>query len=321
MGFTPQKVTDDQAFWNILLYADSGAGKTVYALKDKRVLVLAPEDGGLMSAARMGTEADKIPVNDWEDMQKANDDLWSDEGLEQLKEYDVLVVDSLTEMDAMIMRYILKKTREVKLAKDTDPDTPWIDDYGKRNILLEKMVRSLNDLPINVFYTALPRIAEDPDGKEFVVPMLGGNKPTDYRFSMKIVALMTSFGYMRVEEIKMAAATDEEPNKTRKVKQRVIYWEDTSFSKGKDRTLALTPKTVNFTMQHMRLCIEGKLDRNGKPAKQAQAKEASLKRHPANQPAPEKASPPASPKSDEGVESEGQGANGKETVSLAPVEP
>lgn len=262
-----QKVVSKKRPWNILLVADSGWGKTVYALKDKRVLVLAPgaEDDGLESAARLGTDADQIEVDEWEDMIKANDDLWSDDGIEWLQEnYDTLVVDSLTEMDSMIMRYIARMTRDKKLAKDTDPDDPWIDDYGKRNILLERMVRSFNDLPVNVFYTALPRTAEDPDGKEFMVPMLGGNKATDYRFSMKIAALMTSFGYGRMELQKVPAPTEAEPNKVRNVKQRVVYWEDTSFSKGKDRTISLAPKTVNFTMMHMRLCIAGVIDREGK---------------------------------------------------------
>jgi hypothetical protein len=262
-----QKVVSKKRPWNILLYADSGWGKTVFALKDKRVLVLAPgaEDDGLESAARMGTEAEQIEVDEWEDMIKANDDLWSDDGIEWLQEnFDTLVVDSLTEMDSMIMRYIARMTRDKKLAKDTDPDDPWIDDYGKRNILLERMVRSFNDLPVNVFYTALPRTAEDPDGKEFMVPMLGGNKATDYRFSMKIAALMTSFAYGRMELQKIPSPTEEEPNKVRNVKQRVVYWEDTSFSKGKDRTISLAPKTVNFTMAHMRLCIAGVIDREGK---------------------------------------------------------
>lgn len=267
-----QKVVSKKRPWNILMFADSGAGKTIYGCKDKRVLVLAPgaEDDGLESAARMGTEAEQVEVNEWEDMIVANDDLWSEDGIEWLQEnYDVLFIDSLTEMDSMIMRYIARKTYDKKVAKDTDPDDPWIDDYGKRNILLERMVRSLNDLPINVFYTALPRVAEDPDGREFVVPMIGGNKPTDYRFAMKIVALMTSYGYMRVEETKVPAPTDDKPDATKKVKQRVIYWEDTSFSKGKDRTLQLTPKTINFNMGIMRAVIDGRLgkDANGNAVK------------------------------------------------------
>ncbi|AZS12615.1 Sak4-like ssDNA annealing protein [Mycobacterium phage DrLupo] len=302
---TTKKVKDNVKHWNFLLYADSGAGKTVYALKKggKRILVMAmgAEDDGLMSAARLGTEADQIETNEWEDVMKANNDLWSPEGLEWLQDnYDILVIDSLTEMDSMIMRYILRMTREQKLSKDTDPDQPWIDDYGKRNIILEKFVRSMNDLPINVFYTALPRIAEDPDKKEFVVPAIGGNKPTDFRFAMKIVSLMTSYGYMRVEEVTEPAPTEDDPERKRKVKQRVIYWEDTSFSKGKDRTVSLTPKTVNFNIQKMALCIEGRIDRDGKP-KQAERRPAVKAVAP-----PKKAAPQASPAPAKAVESKSE---------------
>ncbi|AAN02129.1 Sak4-like ssDNA annealing protein [Mycobacterium phage Barnyard] len=291
-----KKVKDNVKHWNFLLYADSGAGKTVYALKKggKRILVMAmgAEDDGLMSAARLGTEADQIETNEWEDVMQANNDLWSDEGLAWLQEnYDILVIDSLTEMDSMIMRYILRMTREAKIAKDTDPDQPWIDDYGKRNIILEKFVRSMNDLPINVFYTALPRIAEDPDKKEFLVPAIGGNKPTDFRFAMKIVSLMTSYGYMRVEEVTQPDPTDAEPERKKKVKQRVIYWEDTSFSKGKDRTVSLTPKTVNFNIQKMAACIEGKIDNTGKPKNRTAAEPAKKAAAPAVKKAPAQASP------------------------------
>jgi hypothetical protein len=331
------KVKDESKFWKILLYADSGAGKTVYALKDKRVLVLAigAENEGLMSAARMGVEAEKIVAKTWDELILHNNDLWSDEGVEWLAEnFDVLVIDSLTEADSQCMLYILRKTREQKLAKDTDPDQPWIDDYGTRNRLLEKLVRSLNDLPINVFWTSLPRTAEDPDGKEFMVPMLGGNKATDFRFSMKLAALMTSFGYMRVETLQVPAPTEEKPEATRKVKQRVIYWEDTSFSKGKDRTIALAPKTINFTMQHMRLCIAGKIDNTGKkivtesvenptPAKKAPAKKAAQQASPppvkAVASAPEtkpepKAATPAAPEPKENVDNDA----GIDLVSVEP---
>jgi hypothetical protein len=311
---TTKKVSDNKKHWRILLYADSGAGKTVYALKkgNKRILVMAmgAEDDGLMSAARIGTDADQIETNQWEDVMKANNDLWSPEGLAWLEEnYDILVIDSLTEMDSMIMRYILRMTKEQKLAKDTDPDQPWIDDYGKRNIILEKFVRSMNDLPINVFYTALPRIAEDPDKKEFVVPAIGGNKPTDFRFAMKIVSLMTSYGYMRVEEVQEPAPTEDDPERKRKVKQRVIYWEDTSFSKGKDRTVSLTPKTINFNMQKMALCIEGRIGNDGKPkgtgsqpavkkAAPAAKKVAPPAQKPADRPSPE---PPKAVESNKGA--------------------
>jgi hypothetical protein len=160
----------------------------------------------------------------------------------------------------------------------------------------------MNDLPINVFYTALPRIAEDPDKKEFVLPAIGGNKATDFRFSMKIVSLMTSFGYMRVEETTEPAPTDEDPERKRKVKQRVTYWEDTSFSKGKDRTVSLTPRTVNFNIQKQALCIDGKIDNTGKPKGATGTRPAVKAAAPAAAPA-KKAAPQTSPPPVKAVES------------------
>ena len=55
-------LADDIPKWNILIHADSGAGKTVLAGSDDRVLFLAPEDSGTLSALRMGSAAQKIKV-------------------------------------------------------------------------------------------------------------------------------------------------------------------------------------------------------------------------------------------------------------------
>ena len=55
-----ESASSDEPYSNLLIYADSGAGKTVFAGSDDRVLFLAPEDEGLLSAIRMGTKADKL---------------------------------------------------------------------------------------------------------------------------------------------------------------------------------------------------------------------------------------------------------------------
>lgn len=289
-----KKVQDVTKFWNLLLYADSGAGKTIYALRKgpKRLLVLAigAEEDGLMSAAKFGTDADMIEAKTWQDVIGAVRDLGSPEGQQWLRDnYDVLAVDSLTEADSAIMKYILAQTKDVKLAKDTDPEVPWIDDYGTRNRLLEKFVRALNDLPINTFYTALARAGMDADKRQFVVPMIGGNKETDFRFSMKIASLMTGFGYMRVEENLRPAPTEEAPDAKVRVRERITYWDDTSFSKGKDRTFALTSPTgvVNNNIQKMCLMIEGKIDQQGNKLQPKTAARTATKA------APKKVTPPA----------------------------
>jgi hypothetical protein len=128
-------------------------------------------------------------------------------------------------------------------------------------------VRGFNDLPINVLWTATTKKVEDADSNEFLVPDVQGK---DYGVAMKMVALMTSYGYMRTEIHDVSDPTEDDPKRTKPVKRRVIYWEDTGTIRGKDRTCSLAPFTVNMTLQQMRRCIAGELIRGkdgriGKP--------------------------------------------------------
>lgn len=250
-------LADDVPKWNILIHADSGAGKTVFAGSDDRVLFLAPEDSGTLSALRMGSAAQKIRVRHWNDLREAVEYL--EDNPDVLATYDVLAVDSLTEMQKMCMSAILENARSERLSKGQDPDAPQIQDYGKLHVLFENLVRRINELDINVLYTALSRKVEDADHNEFLVPEITGK---DYGVAMKIVALMTSYGHMRVELVEIPAPTAENPDLTKMVKRRTIYWEDTGTIRAKDRTTRLAPFTVNAKLKQVRLAIDGTLKRN-----------------------------------------------------------
>ena len=254
-------LADDIPKWNILIHADIGAGKTVLAGSDDRVLFLAPEDSGTLSALRMGSAAQKIKVRHWDDIREAVEYLEANPDV--LGQFDVLAVDSLTEMQKMCMMAILEANRGERLSKGQDPETPQIQDYGKLHVLFENLVRRINELNINVLYTALTRKVEDADHNEFLVPEISGK---DYGVAMKIVALMTSYGHLRVELVEVPANDPENPERTKVVKRRTIYWEDTGTIRAKDRTTRLAPYTVNAKMKDIRLAIEGEMVRgaNGK---------------------------------------------------------
>lgn len=261
-------LADDVPFLNMLLYADSGAGKTVFAGSDVGVLFIAPEDSGTLSALRMGSTAQKWPIRKWEDLMEAADYFWT--LVESGKEipFKWFSVDSLTEMQDMAMRYVLQETRKEKEAKDQDPTIPQIQDWQKFYIIFENMVRSFNDLPVNILYTALSRKEEDADANEFLIPDIRGK---DYGVAMKIVSLMTSYGYMKVSVVKETGEDGTE----KKVRQRTIYWQDQGTIKGKDRTMALAPRTVNLNLKQIREKIEG--FGTAKPAAKAPAKKAPAK--------------------------------------------
>ena len=283
-----QKLSETKPFWNVLIYADSGTGKTVFAGSDLKVLFIAPEDDGLMSAQRMGSSADKITVEKWEDIKQAYD--YFSENPEELSNYNVLSIDSLTEMQFLAKDYVLRMGADEKRRKGQDPDKLQLQDYGTLHEIVEQMVRGFNDLPVNVLWTATSKKVEDADGNEFLVPELQGKK--EYGISMKMVALMTSYGYMRVEVKETLDPTEDDPNRIKAVKRRVIYFEDTGTIRGKDRTVALAPFTVNMTLQQMRLAIAGKMKRN------AECMMVKVNGNGAGQASPGKVSSPVTPKGD-----------------------
>jgi hypothetical protein len=250
-------LADDIPKWNILVHADSGAGKTVFAGSDEGVLFIAPEDSGTLSALRMGSKAQKIRVRHWNDIRAAVEYL--EDNPDVLSDYNVLAVDSLTEMQKMCMSAILESSRAERLSKGQDPDTPQIQDYGKLHVLFENLVRRINELDVNVLYTALSRKVEDADHNEFLVPEISGK---EYGVAMKIVALMTSYGHLRVELVEVPAPTEEHPELTKMVKRRTIYWEDTGTIRAKDRTTRLAPFTVNAKLSQVRQAIDGTMVRN-----------------------------------------------------------
>ena len=244
-------------YWNLMVYADPGAGKTVFSGQDNKVLFLAPEGDGLKSAQTMNSGADFVSVKCWEDVKNAYE--WYDEHPEELADFNVFVIDSISELQYLAKDYTLRMTEDEKRRKNQDPTKMQIQDYGIMHELLENMVRGFNDLQINVLYTATAKMVADADENNFLVPDLQGKK--DYGIALKMAALMTAYGYLRVEVHETPAPTEDDPKATKPVKRRVIYWEDTGTIRGKDRTNALKPFTVNATLQQVRLAIAGKMER------------------------------------------------------------
>lgn len=288
-------------FWNIMIFADPGTGKTVFAGSDNKVLFIAPENDGLLSSERMGSTAETIEVKHWLDLKNAYE--WYDEHPEELEDVNVVSIDSISEMQRLAKEYVLEVGADEKLRKGRDPEKMEIQDYGMMHELLENLVRGFNDLPVNVLWTATSKKVEDADKNEFLVPDLQGKK--EYGIAMKMAALMTSYGHMRTEihEVKQPLKEGEEKPTFKKVKRRVIYWEDSGTIRGKDRTMALAPYTVNATLQQMRLCIAGKMKRNAegfivKPEAQKVSAPAKKAVPPVKKPAPQ-----ASPQPTNKVES------------------
>jgi hypothetical protein len=235
---------DEDEYVNLLVYADSGVGKTVFAGSDDDVLFIAPEDNGTISAKRLGSTAKKWQIHKWSDIQAAYKWL---ESLDVIP-FNWIALDSLTEMQQMCMRHILDEG--VKMNPSRDPDVPQLQDWIPYFEKVRKMVKAFANLPVNVIFTALQQDEEDEEGNKVVLPMMQG-KGTQY--AKQVASFMTSFGQMRIAKRRAGQHTD---GTDRWEEVRVITWKNTKTVMAKDRTLCLEPQTINLSLKEIRELLE-----------------------------------------------------------------
>lgn len=237
---------DEADYVNLLVYGKSGVGKTVFAGSDDKVLFIAPEDKGTLSAKRMGSTARKWPITTWADIEAAYEKLYEAQESGGIP-FNWVVIDSLSAMQAMCMRAILQDA--VDKNPERDPDIPQIQDWMKYYEMFKRFVLAFNDLDVNVLYTALVRNAEDEEGNDFLTPDIQGK---GYQLAQTIASYMTSFGCMQIRRRKVA----EEGKKEAIEEYRRITWKDTGVIQGKDRTNVLAPFTNDMTLKQVRQKIQ-----------------------------------------------------------------
>lgn len=223
---------DEDEHVNLMIYADSGVGKTVFCGSDDDVLFIAPEDNGTLSAKRFGSTAKKWKINSWGDIVDAYEWLYKQDPIP----FNWVVLDSLTEMQEMCMRQILNEAYELNPGRD--PDVPQLQDWQPYFERFRRLVKGFNALPCNVIYTALQKEEETEEGDKITIPMIQGKGA---QFAKQVASWMTSFGHMRVQRKKIG--TDDDGAAVYE-EYRVIQWKASKTVMAKDRTLCLEPRTV-----------------------------------------------------------------------------
>jgi hypothetical protein len=235
VGDLPSQIIDlqdEDEFVNLLIYGDSGIGKTVFCGSDDDVLFIAPEDNGTLSAKRFGSTAKKWKIEKWDDIREAYEWLADQEPIP----FNWIILDSITEMQDMCMRSILNEAVEINPGRD--PDVPQLQDWIPYQNKFMRFIKLFEALPVNVIFTALQMEEEDEDGEKVVLPMLQG-KGTQY--SKKVSSTVTSFGRMSVRRKRDGLDEDQNP---KYIETRVIQWGATKSVMAKDRTRCLEPRTV-----------------------------------------------------------------------------
>lgn len=210
-------------FVNMLVYGDSGCGKTVLAgTAPGRKLMLAGEPG-YISAARQGAQSKVRLIPDTATAIAAVN--WLETG--NCNKFDWIVVEGLGTMQIKFLLGYAAEAFDANPAKRAHRNLPDKPDYFNAQNFMKGWVARLIDLPCNVLFTTHAMRLEDDDGERVVYPWIQGK---GYEVSNYISGLMHAVGYMAPRLRKDAAGATEQV--------RRILWQGTVDPKTDTRYFA-----------------------------------------------------------------------------------
>lgn len=166
-------VAEAEDFVNLILYAESGTGKTVLAgsadaVEGMSPVLIADVEGGTFSLRSFYPNVRSVRITKWEHIVELYNELRRGD-----HPFKTVVIDSLTELQKVSMNTIMNDT----VAKDPerDPEVPSVREWGKNGEQIRRVVRAFRDLPMNTIFTALVSDDRDPKtGKVTYRPSLPG---------------------------------------------------------------------------------------------------------------------------------------------------
>lgn len=193
-GLRVHKVNTRAPYLNILLFGDSGVGKThlagsADACPDLRPVLMIDFEGGTESLVRNYPEVDQVRVTSWDEMQAVYDELHRGQ-----HGYSTVILDSLTEIQKFNMYSIMEELIADK--PDREIDVPSMREWGRNLEQMRKFVRAFRDLKMNTIFTALKK--EDKNEKTGMVttlPSLSG------KLAGEVAAFLDIVGYYYVKPV------------------------------------------------------------------------------------------------------------------------
>lgn len=184
-----EDLSDFNESFNWCIYGDSGAGKTVFASFAPRGYVLSTEKG-VVSAKRVGSKAKLLRAPTWDHVEASIE--WADKNLTR---DDVLIIDSVTKMQELLIRWWLGIQHEENEARDLD--IPQLQDHQKWQRMFLRFVNHIIDAPYNSIFVATAMRKEDEEGDDLVLPNIVGK---DYAIAQNFCADMDMVSCLRVKK-------------------------------------------------------------------------------------------------------------------------
>lgn len=176
---------------NILIYGPAGHGKTVLAAGAPNATFVSTEKG-VISAKIVGSEARLLRTPTWEKVVAAKK--YCDE---HFGPDDWVIWDSLTKMQVLMIRWILKKINEDNSTRDLD--IPAIQDHQKWQNYFKRFVDQIIDAPYNVIFVCTEMRKENEDGDDIVLPAITGK---DYEICNYVTAQTDVNLYYQLKDLK-----------------------------------------------------------------------------------------------------------------------
>jgi phage nucleotide-binding protein len=236
-GLPILKAANQDPSANILIYGESGAGKTTLsgsadAVPEMRKVLVLDIEGGILSLKDRYPNVESVRIKSWSKLQEVYDHLYAgDHG------YKTIILDSLTEAQKMSMDTVMRKL--VEAHEERDADVPGIREWNINIEQTRKFVRALRDLPLTTIFTALAK--QDKNQKTGVTktkPSLSG------KVADEIAGFLDIVSYLYTKEV------DGE-------QKRVLLCGATQDHIAKDRTGKLEQLIVEPTMLTIWNAIKG----------------------------------------------------------------
>jgi len=239
-GLPIKRVIDYPARFNILIYGDSGVGKTTLsgssdAVPEMRKVLIIDIEGGTLSLKTRYPDVDTVRITTWEEMQRVYDELFLDG-----HGYQTIIVDSLTEAQKMSMDATMRKL--IEQHEERDADVPGIREWNINIEQTRKFVRAYRDLPVNTIFTALAKIDRNPrTGASKTKPSLSG------KVADEVAGFLDIVGYYYPKEMDG-------------VQHRLLLCAATQDIVAKDRTDKLSQVIIDPTMSTIWNAVKGNVN-------------------------------------------------------------